>query len=62
MASAKKCDRCGTFYERNSQRIVAVKSLDVSGGWIDYKDLCDKCVDDFKRFLSGAKVEVGADA
>lgn len=59
MASAKKCDRCGTFYEKNHERIAGVKTFDKTGNWIDWKDLCDDCVNDLKRFLDGAKVESG---
>lgn len=64
MANAKKCDRCGAYYEKNESMKVShngVKTVIDSvctytkTGYIykDY-DLCDNCVNDFINFICGA--------
>lgn len=61
---AKKCDRCGAFYdlynvERNKEKIngVAPLNTDESGRycWHEYIDLCPDCKDSFERWLKGSK-------
>ena len=60
MSVARKCDRCGKFYERNTikwedygVRGVAY-SFTINGPYtniITY-DLCDQCVNNLKFFMS----------
>lgn len=59
MASAYKCDRCGSYYERtainNTKPIVAIKSF-VLDSWSniivgDYLDICPYCADSFLNWL-----------
>jgi hypothetical protein len=40
MAAAKKCDRCGKFYEKNFRQIYVVKD---KGLCSTKMDLCDEC-------------------
>ena len=58
MADAKKCDRCGGFYEetKRSFRVRGtiasrVRILGTNGGFIGDYDLCDKCAEEFFQFL-----------
>lgn len=63
MANAKKCDRCGTFYESNTRypRTVACVKTAIGGVHmttsyghsVDYMDLCDECLTKLGLFLSG---------
>lgn len=62
MSRAKKCDRCGAFYEenarikvkRNGETFIDGLNTTTSNGFT-YKsyDLCDECVDDLMHFLTG---------
>lgn len=60
MSLARKCDRCGKFYEKNSVHcfyddvddIVHGVSLIGTGNAIEPKyDLCDSCIEDFRDFM-----------
>ena len=67
MASAKKCDRCGKYYDANIfhnprsveqdyRHIGGVKTSVVEGMWTDESfDLCDYCIDDFYNFINEFK-------
>lgn len=65
MALAKKCDRCGTYYddntkcEINNRKVIGIKTLHVSeanGGIFtsDAIDLCDDCRRSFYNWLAMA--------
>ena len=69
MANAKKCDRCGSFYEKN---IVKTKGNSTLGGmaficlqgnirYILDNDLCDECLNKLMRFLDGAELKAEDD-
>ena len=57
MAVARKCDRCGTFYDMP-------KTGEVSGIWWMYgvetvgspRDLCPKCTDELSDWIEGGKL------
>ena len=57
MAVARKCDRCGTFYDMP-------KTGEVSGIWWMYgvetvgspRDLCPKCTDELSEWMEGGKL------
>lgn len=63
MARAKKCDRCGAFYEKNiaHTRVAHNKHTVIDGvvlslaidEYAEYKDLCDDCIAKLILFLSG---------
>lgn len=65
MAAAKKCDRCGKFYDRNN-RIVkglyknefidGISKTTSIGNCLNQIDLCDECLDKLDIFLSGAEL------
>lgn len=74
MAKAKKCDRCGQFYEKNIKRIyltsnynsdvvlAGVKLLDTSEvGHNTYSDLCDTCITKLVCFLEGDELDPACD-
>lgn len=56
MAEARRCDRCGKFYEPdcvwNSN-----KHIRKSGVADRYFHLCDSCQDDLDKFMDGAPVD-----
>ena len=66
MAQAKKCDRCGKFYETNHATEYDPGTRIVSGVaftnpynsfiWCP-KDLCDDCIAKFKRFMAGCELK-----
>ena len=60
MANAKKCDRCGKFYDeyntcRNNKKPngIQVISLDTNHKYFEYAliDLCPECMDQFQEWL-----------
>ena len=66
MANAKKCDRCGIYYDKN-QKFKLKKSLGdfadgiaftgVNGNVSSQFDLCDDCIEQLYIFLGGAKLK-----
>lgn len=67
MASAKKCDRCGVFYETNTQiketfgcfrrTLSGMCFATVDEEYITEKDLCDDCISKLKMFLDGKELK-----
>lgn len=67
MSDAKKCDRCGRFYEQNStpfdkygdtsnisgEKIIAtgITLCSTHMGQCKYFDLCDECLESFDRWM-----------
>ena len=56
MSAAKKCDRCGKYYDKcpnaktiNGYKVRGIKIF-TSGPYIEL-DLCEKCIDDLYDFL-----------
>lgn len=66
MAAAKKCDRCGKFYEKNNlyhkhirnekTPIDGVCMTTRSNDHVDYMDLCDDCIHKLGLFLAGREL------
>ena len=63
MSLAKKCDRCGKFYEHypkgNKTQSNAIRKIqiDAFGGTMnDYNewmmDLCQECMNEFEKFMA----------
>lgn len=62
MADAKKCDRCGDYYESNCVRKVSgyfgglklgyIQILSVQDTSAYIFDLCDKCMDELFEFMN----------
>lgn len=59
MSVARKCDRCGKFYEKNSVKWwldggSITRGINIIGSnnliSADY-DLCDSCIEDFRDFM-----------
>ena len=63
MANAKKCDRCGSYYDRNKGDkningcFVRGIRLETSGPY-RILDLCDHCICDLYKFLELDKDDV----
>ena len=62
MANAKKCDRCGAFYENNTllksrlcgnRVIVGIRLVTNAGSVEEEYDLCDHCLTELSCFLHG---------
>ena len=61
MATAKKCDRCGKYYDKNEPytvggRITAIDGMAFTlkdGSVIDPVDLCDECIKLLEKWLKG---------
>lgn len=65
MAIAKKCDRCGKYYDKNTEHKQNINGrLYYEDGMrftvdelnTDFKDLCDECLDKLHMFLNGAEL------
>lgn len=65
MANAKKCDRCGAYYEKNQKFRLGKTSLDIkdgimftgaNGSYTDQIDLCDDCIEKLDIFLNGVEL------
>ena len=65
MATVKKCDRCGKYYDKNSEHKQNINGrLYYEDGMrftvdelnTDFKDLCDECLDKLHMFLNGAEL------
>ena len=65
MAIAKKCDRCGKYYDKNTEHKQNISGrlyyedgmcFTVDEVNIDFKDLCDECLDKLHIFLNGAEL------
>ena len=65
MSKARKCDKCGKFYEKNTVKWEDYGTRGVACGFtingscttmITY-DLCDSCVEELKEFM-GIKHDV----
>lgn len=51
MADAKKCDRCGKFYqEMVSPKLTVRQYVSMRGSHVDY-DLCPKCTEKLYAFM-----------
>ena len=51
MANAKKCDRCGKFYQEMVREKLKLRQyVDMSSSHIEY-DLCPKCTEKLRTFL-----------
>ena len=66
MANAKKCDRCGKYYDKNESKLRGVsgnlvgvsfvrRDCNSYGCYVEEKDLCDECIEEFKLFLKKEK-------
>ena len=61
MATAKKCDRCGKYYDKNEPytvggRITVIDGIAFTlkdGSVIDPVDLCDECIALLVKWLKG---------
>ena len=65
MATVKKCDRCGKYYDKNTEHKQNINGrLYYEDGMrftvdelnTDFKDLCDECLDKLHMFLNGAEL------
>lgn len=65
MAAAKKCDRCGKYYDRNNrinkglyknEFIDGIVKTTNTGNYLNQIDLCDECLDKLDIFLSGIEL------
>ena len=63
MANAKKCDRCGIFYNNSEiAEDIEIRTIDTGVRWVNIKsdthgnlDLCPKCRDTFVSWWNGGK-------
>ena len=71
MANAKKCDRCGLFYEKNTRftKTINFSKTTIDGMCfttsicccVDSKDLCDDCLSKLYSFLDGKELKEDVD-
>ena len=64
MATAKKCDRCGKYYDSNEPHLIGngrISAIDgiaftlKEGDTADCYDLCDECIKLLVEWLKGEK-------
>lgn len=68
MANAKKCDRCGAFYEKNVryEKSIGGRKYVIDGvclttsndDTVGCMDLCDECLGKLDRFLNGDELAI----
>lgn len=67
MANAKKCDRCGAYYDKNEYKMTSPSGQIIhsptyitvhcmNDAYRGYCDLCDVCWDDFNKFIVGTPI------
>lgn len=68
MSNAKKCDRCGKFYENHKRNFrinstdfknaipAWVKLVDIKDSYITSFDLCEQCMKDLWHWLCNEEV------
>lgn len=66
MATVKKCDRCGKYYNKNTEHKQNINGrlyyedgmcfTTVAEEYGYVKDLCDDCLDKLHMFLNGAEL------
>ena len=63
MANAKKCDRCGGFYEfgdigvsKGGSYVTGISFTRRNNSPIEAMDLCKECIDKLKCFIDGAEI------
>ena len=66
MATAKKSDRCGKYYDKNIEHKQNINGrlyyedgmcfTTVAGVCDHFKDLCDDCLEELHMFLNGTKL------
>ena len=65
MATAKKCDRCGKYYDKNIEhkqningRLYYEDGMRFTADELntDFIDLCDECLGKLHMFLNGAEL------
>ena len=65
MASARKCDRCGTLYEpyngTNGVMLIRVGDVSIPLYSGNPKDLCPECMKLLEKFLDGEDIHLAAD-
>lgn len=61
MSDAKKCDRCRGFYSLDfsdeKDNVAGIATLDKYGRIVDRLDLCQKCREEFNKWLETPKEE-----
>ncbi len=60
MADAKKCDRCGKYYDQeiNTNKISRIRTVNYNGTVLDGMDLCPECCESFGYWFSEPKIPV----
>ena len=62
MATAKKCDRCSKYYDKNEPYVIGngrIPEIDgiaftlKNGEITDCYDLCDECIKQLEKWLKG---------
>lgn len=56
MANAKKCDRCGKYYDQNKKYLLGREHVigirfESPNKYNDRIDLCDECLEKIEEFL-----------
>ena len=63
--TARKCDRCGKYYDKNEKIYKSgsfkytpkgIVDESINGKYYNAKDLCDDCLEKLERFLNGAEL------
>ena len=55
MANAKKCDRCGAFYDIKENPILSIERTGtpyINNKYSKYIDLCPQCLEELKQWLN----------
>lgn len=55
--NAKKCDRCGEYYDKNVNPAFSLGKRNSFNDYPNYVDLCKKCTDELEEWFHAEKIE-----
>lgn len=55
--NAKKCDRCGSYYDKNDNPTFALGKNQTLNDYPKFIDLCKKCTDELEEWFNAEKIE-----
>lgn len=55
--NAKKCDRCGEYYDKNVNSEFSLGKRNSFNNYPDYVDLCSYCTAELEKWFNAEKIE-----
>lgn len=55
--NAKKCDRCGRYYDKNVRQSYILSKQQVLSDNLEMLDLCSRCTAELEEWFNSKKIE-----